>query len=48
MSPASTFNTKESQLGQRRQTHLPREGVQGFARQVPSAQAEENCKKTRL
>jgi len=36
------------QLGQRRQTHIPRQGLQGIARQDPAAQAEEAREETRL
>src|SRR5205814_6006808 len=38
----------EFELGQRRQTHIPRQGLQGIARQDPAAQAEEAREETRL
>src|SRR6266704_4017279 len=42
------FSIWSFEHGQRRQTHLPRQGLQGFARQVPSAKAEKSGEETRL
>src|SRR5260221_10596692 len=38
----------EFELGQRRQTHVPRQGLQGIARQDPTTQAEKTGEETRL